>query len=594
MRPSGPEDPVFDPDHRAPGSASGLSHSVSGSDGPVSDPDGHTPGSGATAPVGRFADWACRLSQRTNRSLAGSRLALPQDLRDSDFARQAQQWGMVVTDGQQAHQTDRTNGDGAADDGQNGAASVTVAHNPAGTAVGADSLLPGFDAASAADAPDATALEGEEAIVHAAVHMPVTRTLLARFAQEEPGLRHARIATSLVLEPKTSVFLEALADTGARVGVFCEGNAVDPRVIEPLRRRGVLVEADPSWDTEQSRTAALRLLDDLDPTLVVDDGASFARLMSMERPQMAERVVGVAEETTSGVRAFRKMEAAGALSYPVIAVNDSALKTGFDNAHGTGDTCVTTMQRLLGPDWFDGKKVAVVGYGPVGRGFALRLRALGARVTICDASSVAALRAVFEGFPARDLADVLGSSDMVVSATGERHTLDLPALRKMADGTVVAVIGGILNEIALDEVPGFRPKEGEGMRVLHVPDGPDVRLLASGDGMRVLHVPDGPDVRLLASGDGVNYTVGGGNPIEVMDLSFAVQASAVAYLLAADRRAAQGQDPLPHKVLHLGAQSDERIARIALEVRGWRTSPKAADTGSLWTTTRFTDRAEGE
>lgn len=499
----------------------------------------------------RFDDWACRLSQRTNRSLAGSRLALPQDLRDSDFARQARQWGMVVTDQQQAGQADRTNG---------------------GT--GSDAALPGFDAASAADSPDATALEGEEAIVHAAVHMPVTRTLLARFAQEEPGLRHARIATSLVLEPKTSVFLEALADTGARVGVFCEGNAVDPRVIEPLRRRGVLVEADPSWDTEQSREAALRLLDDLDPTLVVDDGASFARLMSMERPQMAARVVGVAEETTSGVRAFRKMEAAGALSYPVIAVNDSALKTGFDNAHGTGETCVTTMQRLLGPDWFDGKKVAVVGYGPVGRGFALRIRALGARVTICDASSVAALRAVFEGFPARDLADVLGSSDMVVSATGERHTLDLPALRKMADGTVVAVIGGILNEIALDEVPGFRPKEGEGMRVLHV--------------------SDGPDVRLLASGDGVNYTVGGGNPIEVMDLSFAVQASAVAYLLAADRRAAQGQDPLPHKVLHLGAESDERIARIALEARGWKTSPKAADTGSLWTTTRFTDRAEGE
>lgn len=124
---------------------------------------------------------------------------------------------------------------------------------------------------------------------------------------------------------------------------------------------------------------------------------------------------------------------------------------------------------------------------------------------------MASLKAVFDGFAAQDIDEALSCADMVVSATGVRHTVTLEHMRAMHEGAALAVIGGIANEIALDEVSDFIPQVNR-----------DTAQLI---------VPDGPTLTLIADGDGVNYTVGGGNPIEIMDLSFAVQANAVAYLL---------------------------------------------------------------
>ena len=255
-------------------------------------------------------------------------------------------------------------------------------------------------------------------------------------------------------------------------------------------------------------------------------------------------------------------QSAGALTYPVVAVNDSVLKTGFDNAHGTGETCVTTMQRILGEHAFDGKNVTVIGYGPVGQGFARRIRALGAEVTICDIDPVASLKAVFDGFAAQDIDEALPCADMVVSATGVRHTVTLEHMRAMHEGAALAVIGGIANEIALDEVSDFTPQVNR-------------------DTVQ-LNVPNGPTLTLIADGDGVNYTVGGGNPIEIMDLSFAVQASAVAYLL-------EHRGTLDHTLIRLDAATDQRIAASALKARGYRASHAVEDNGYNWRLTRFAE-----
>lgn len=406
---------------------------------------------------------------------------------------------------------------------------------------------------------------GCEAMAYAQAHMPVT----ARLIEELSGtvdLTGVRIAVCLILEPKTAVLLRLLKAAGATVGVCCESESTDQRVADQLAGEGIVVEANASWSAEQSHQGALRLLDEIRPQIIIDDGASFARLAAMERPRLLDDLIGVAEETTSGVRAFQAMQDAGALTFPVIAVNDSVMKTGFDNAHGTGETCVTTMQRILGDRAFDGARVAVIGYGPVGRGFATRIRALGAHVTVCDIDPVAALGAVFDGFAARDIDDVLPDADMVVSATGVRHTITLEHMRRMRDGAVLSVIGGIANEIALDDVPGFEAGVGR-------------------DSVR-LAVPDGPTLTLLADGDGVNYTVGGGNPIEIMDLSFAVQVSAVAHLL----RTRGTLSPGLHR---LGKRADRRIAAIALEVRGFHASHAVADNGYDWTMTRFVEDTRG-
>ena len=439
-----------------------------------------------------FAAWAAARSQKTNRSLAGARLAIPEPQKHAEIKSQAQQWGMTVED-----------------------ATMTDGHSEEFLCDGTQSID------SIADMRTASGLEAME---YAEQHMPVLRDTMDDLTTRV-DFSGIRIAVCLILEPKTAILLRKLKAAGAIVG-------------------------------------ALRLLDKIQPNIIIDDGASFARLASLERPELTANLIGVAEETTSGVRAFQQMQEAGALTYPVVAVNDSVLKTGFDNAHGTGETCVTTMQRILGEHAFDGKNVTVIGYGPVGQGFARRIRALGAEVTICDIDPVASLKAVFDGFAAQDIDEALPCADMVVSATGVRHTVTLEHMRAMHEGAALAVIGGIANEIALDEVSDFTPQVNR-----------DTAQLI---------VPDGPTLTLIADGDGVNYTVGGGNPIEIMDLSFAVQASAVAYLL-------EHRGTLDHTLIRLDAATDQRIAASALKARGYRASHAVEDNGYDWRLTRFAE-----
>jgi adenosylhomocysteinase len=314
-------------------------------------------------------------------------------------------------------------------------------------------------------------------------------------------------------------------------------------------------------------------MDRIRPNVVIDDGANFARLLVMERPALLPHLIGVAEETTSGVRAFQAMQAARELPFPVVAVNDSQLKTRFDNRHGTGETCVATTLELLGASCLAGARVAVMGYGPVGEGFARRARALGARVTVVELDPVRALEARFAGFGVARAAEALPAASMVVSATGVRHTLPLDLLRNLPNGCRVVVIGGIANEVALDQV---------------VAAGGAI-LPGEKDGISQLRVPQGPTLTLLAAGDGVNYAAGPGNPIEIMDLSFAVQILAVEHLL-------RNRNTLPNQVLRLGPDADRRIATLALAARGIAldTAPAAgtADGSAFvpdWRVTRFSD-----
>lgn len=497
-----------------------------------------------------FSEWVAITSQRTNQSLAGARVFIGDNniqngnAKNSDqnsdvekFLQSTQSWGIIPTTCKQYADFDATKS----------------YENIENTMVNAPNL------------------SGKDAIDYAQKHMPVMRTLLNNLQESGLNLEGVRIAVCLVLEPKTAVLLRELHAHGAIVGVFCGPDETDQRVADQLKKEGILVQANRDWTPEQTHEGALKLLDEIQPDIIIDDGASFARLASLERPQIAANLIGVAEETTSGVRAFEAMQKAGHLHYPVIAVNNSALKTDFDNRHGTGETCVTTMQQILGSECFKNAKVTVVGYGPVGRGFALRIRALGAKVTICDTNPVQSLRAVFDGFEAHNLECVVKKSNMIVSATGVRHTITLQHMQNMQENTILAVIGGIANEIALDEIPGFKP--------------------VVGTSQRKIQIPNGPQITLISEGDGTNYTTGGGNPIEIMDFSFAVQVSAVAYLLEHNGKNKKNSDknPLDSGIYQLPESSDEQIANIALAERGYSASESNKNNGYRWDLTRFAE-----
>ncbi|SDQ37448.1 adenosylhomocysteinase [Leucobacter chromiiresistens] len=428
-------------------------------------------------------------------------------------------------------------------------------------------------------------------IAWAAAGMPATAELAGRLGAASAH-RGVRVGVSLVLEPKTAAFARLLADAGCSVAVFSAVSETDAEIAEELARDERIAvfapraadPARPAADVDAAHAAAIL---DWAPEYLIDDGAHLIRLAHSERSAALARLRGAAEETTSGVRPVREMAALDALRLPVIAVNDARTKTDFDNLIGTGQSCVFAIADVLDAAsdarpyaGVAGTRWAVIGYGPVGRGVARFAAALGAEVVVVERDPVRALAALHDGHEAEASPTGLSRADVVVSATGVWHTLDARAVSSLQDGAVVAVAGGIDDEIALDEL------REEGWEDRGVARGvAEWRAPAQRGGRAVL---------VLADGGGVNYTAAEGNPIEVMDLSFATQLAALAQLTESEPRAG----------VHRLSEADERrVAAAALAARGGAVdpspdSPRAGGAAQPWTVHRYRsargERPEGD
>ncbi|MDO5677219.1 MAG: adenosylhomocysteinase [Propionibacteriaceae bacterium] len=370
-------------------------------------------------------------------------------------------------------------------------------------------------------------------------HMPVTLAAVERLA---PQLRGRRIGLSLVLEPKTAVLALELARAGAEVSVYGHPGETRPTVAEALRDGGVAVFADtnPVLAPGLQRDFLAQGLE-----FLVDDGAHLIRL-AHQVPGALDGMVAAAEETTSGLTSLRGFD----LRIPVIASNDARSKTLFDNAYGTGQSCLMTILDLLAPNgaWpLHERHVVVAGYGDVGKGFAKMTAAFGARVSIAEPDPVRRLQARMDGRAVGSLVELASTADLLVSATGVRHTVDLPVLRALKDGAAVAVAGGVDQEISLEDA------EAHGATWAPIAH----RLDA-------LQLPNGPVVHVLDKGECINVTAGEGNPIEIMDLSFGVQAAALGHLVEHAQSLTPGLHPLPR---HL----DDDVAAATLT--DWRPLP---------------------
>ncbi|HEY3545676.1 MAG TPA: adenosylhomocysteinase [Propionicimonas sp.] len=373
-----------------------------------------------------------------------------------------------------------------------------------------------------------------ERIAWARQHMPVVEALGQRLAGSGL-LAGRRVGICLVLEPKTAVLARVLAEAGAEVSLYAHPEETDAAVAAELRDGGIPVFGglDDSEDGEQERFLAQRL------HVLIDDGSRLIRRL-IATPGAASELIGAAEETTSGLRPLREL---AELPFPVIAVNDARTKSLFDNAHGTGQSCLLTILDLLDPEhvgWgLHRRTVAVAGFGPVGEGFARNVRALGGAVLVADPDPVAELRARFAGYRTGPLEELVAEADLIVSASGYPHTITAAALEAARPGAAVAVAGGVVDEVdwrlVLDAGGTFDPVRE------HVED---------------LRLASGNSVRLLDRGGCINCTAGEGNPIEIMDLSFAVQFAAVELLLTG--HLSPGLHAVP-------AAADELIARLALD-----------------------------
>jgi adenosylhomocysteinase len=359
---------------------------------------------------------------------------------------------------------------------------------------------------------------------------------LNRLARERLGdgsFRGRRVAVVVHLEAKTAYLATLFTEAGAEVvAAGSNPGTTQEAVCAALVQRGIEVHAAHgiSYDEWEADLVAAA---DFEPELIVDDGAELTFRLLEHRPELAERVVGVSEETTTGVARLRALHEAGRLPFPAIAANDARCKHLIDNRFGTGHSTVLAIMRLTGES-VAGKTFCVIGYGFVGRGVTEYLDGLGARVVVVEVDPVAALEAYVGGHRVARLEDALPDADVVVTATGGIGALPASAFAYLKDGAVLANAGHHDREIEVEAL-------GEGEEIRR-----NVRRYALDGGRRVT---------LLAEGRLVNIAGADGHPIEIMDLSFSVQALAQHHLVNAS---------LPPGVHRLPPELDREIARAKL------------------------------
>lgn len=384
--------------------------------------------------------------------------------------------------------------------------------------------------------------EGERKIEWVAIHSH-TLNALKRSRLDDGSLRGRRIALAIHLEAKTAYLAWLFQEAGAEVTVTGSNPfSTQDDVAAALVKRGLRVHALHGVDAATFDRHLLQTLDSR-PEFIVDDGAELVTRLHQHRPQLLPGVRGASEETTSGIIRLQAMQRESALKIPVIAANNARCKQLFDNRYGTGQSTLTAVMsatNLL----IAGKTTVVAGYGWTGRGLAFYARGFGARVTVVEVDPVKALEALADGFAVMSLAEAAPLGDLFLTATGSIGVLRREHFQRMKDGALLANAGNYAHEI---DVPALRQLAREQREVRrHVTE-------------YVLR--DGRRLHLLAQGALVNIAASDGHPIEIMDLSFSVQALAVHYL-------AQHADELKPGVVALPDEIDVAIARTRLELLG--------------------------
>jgi adenosylhomocysteinase len=392
------------------------------------------------------------------------------------------------------------------------------------------------DAAARSNIADPSlAPAGEQRIAWVAKHSPVLNRL-ARERLADGALRGRRVAVVVHLEAKTAYLALLLAEAGAQVvAAGSNPGSTQDAICAALVVRGVEVHARHGASAEEFH-ADLLAVADTEPEIVVDDGCELTARIVEHRPRVAAALAGVTEETTTGIARLRALERDGRLAFPAVAANNARCKHLFDNRYGTGQSTIAAIDRLTNLT-FAGREFCIVGYGWVGKGLARYARGQGGRVTVVEVDPVAALEAHMDGHRVAPLERALPEADVVIAATGAIDAVPAGAMELLKDGAVLANGGHHERELAIDALgPGEEVRPGV-----------------------TEHVTPNGRVYVLAEGRQTNVAGGDGHPVEIMDLSFSVQA------LAAHQLARGGLEPGLHA---FPAELDAEIARTKLATLG--------------------------
>ena len=342
-------------------------------------------------------------------------------------------------------------------------------------------------------------------------HMPVLADIRKRMVDEQ-ALKGLKIGMALHVEAKTGMLALTLAEAGAEIRLAsCNPLSTDDSVSVALRDHFNLETYAKKGEDNEEYYKNLNAVLDLKPDFVIDDGADLITMLHTSRRDVLKNVKGGNEETTTGVVRLRSMANAGKLEFPVISVNDAHMKFMFDNRYGTGqstfDGFMNATNLLVA-----GKRLVVAGYGWCGRGIAMRAKGLGANVTVTEIDPIRAIEARMDGFEVKPMIEAVKTADIIITATGNKD---------------------IIRE--------------EHFKVREFVD--------------QYNFSDGKKVYLIADGRLMNLSAGQGHPVEIMDMSFSIQALSIEHLVKNYASMEAGVHNVPTDI-------DRSVAEIKLKTLG--------------------------
>lgn len=385
--------------------------------------------------------------------------------------------------------------------------------------------------------------QGKNQIEWAFKDMPVLTQIQERFIKEQPfkGLK----LSACVHVTKETAALCVVMKAGGADAILVASNPLstqDDVAAALVKHYGIPTFAI-AGETPAQYKAHIEVALEHQPDIIIDDGCDIVSMIHARFPEVADKVIGSTEETTTGIQRLQALEAEGKLKFPAVGVNTSMTKHLYDNRYGTGQSSMDGILRAANI-LIAGKTVVISGYGWCGKGCAMRAKALGANVIVCEIDPLKALEAAMEGYRVMPIAEAAKEGDIFLTITGNKHVVDVEHILNMKHGAFLANAGHFNYEV---NVPDLAKETVEIKKIRST--------------LEEYKLKNGKSVYVLAEGRLVNLVSAEGHPASVMDMSFANQALGIEFLV-------KNKGQLENKLYTLPHEVDVDIAKIKLDSMG--------------------------
>jgi len=369
---------------------------------------------------------------------------------------------------------------------------------------------------------------GEKKITWAWRNMPLLRAIRQDFEKTKP-FDGVKITLSVHMEAKTACLCRTLAAGGADMyATGCNPLSTQDDVAAALAAGGMSVYA---WHaaTAKEYKSHLTMALESGPNIIIDDGGDLINIMHTKLQHLIPGVFGGCEETTTGIKRLNSMAVEKALKFPMIAVNNARCKYLFDNRYGTGQSVWDGINRTTNLI-VAGKLVVIAGYGWCGKGIAMRAKGFGAKVVITEIDPVKALEANMDGFEVMTMDKAAELGDLFITATGCADVITERHFKRIKDGAVLCNAGHFNVEVDVDWLEKNTKKREQKPGIIGY------------------SLSNGKTIFVLAEGRLVNLASGDGHPVEIMDMSFAIQALSARFLVTHKDLLGPGVIPVPDEI----------------------------------------------